>query len=330
MSVINQMLRDLEARKEKESVQTHYIDEINIIADKRNSKYLYLWFIAGFGLLLAAVLLYFFQMPNHSQKNTKLEKIIDLPVELAAIESYSGESKIIEKSVIKAPDRVQTDKPAILTEIKKSQQDKTPGYKSEPVHKNISRPEKNTIRNSAGVLLSNKKISTDKAVSRSKISQPGIQKSLASVKPVTALKPEVKQALEKVPVKYKIEPVKDKQLQNKSEGIMLQARNLMITDLGAAILLLEKELQTIPPNVDYYSLLANLYQRQQRYDDAIVFYQKALKKAPQKGNLWVGIALAYRSNGEYADEQNAFKKAALARDISPALRQYAIQQVKKK
>jgi hypothetical protein len=46
-----------------------------------------------------------------------------------------------------------------------------------------------------------------------------------------------------------------------------------------------------------------------------------------KGELWIGIALAYRGTGEENNAMQAFKQALISENISPQLRQYASQQI---
>ncbi|MCK5649567.1 MAG: hypothetical protein KAI22_11880, partial [Gammaproteobacteria bacterium] len=62
-------------------------------------------------------------------------------------------------------------------------------------------------------------------------------------------------------------------------------------------------------------------------DKAIVYYRKALEIAPQKGELWIGIALAYRGTGEQDNAVRAFKQALITDEISSELRNYALQQI---
>lgn len=112
-----------------------------------------------------------------------------------------------------------------------------------------------------------------------------------------------------------------------SEEVVYQAGQLMETNQGAAIQLLKEKIKLVSPDADYYSLMANLQQRRKEYDEAIISYRKALEIAPDKGELWIGIALAYRGTGEEANAKKAFKQALTSIEISRELKRYAQKQL---
>ena len=124
-------------------------------------------------------------------------------------------------------------------------------------------------------------------------------------------------------------PVKTPEKKISSIELMQKARTLMVSDQNAAISLLEKNKENLQPDTDYYALLANLYQRQKRFDDAIVSYYQALSIAPDKGELWIGIGLAFLGTGEKSKALSEFQRASSSVNISSALKQYADQQIRK-
>ena len=129
------------------------------------------------------------------------------------------------------------------------------------------------------------------------------------------------------PVKTSVKTSVKKQQDKKSSAELIQqARVLMAEDQNGAIKLLENNIQNITPDGDYYAMLANLYQRKHLYDEAIIFYRKALNVKPDSGEIWIGIALAYRETGETDNSEMAFNKAIRSNTLSPALKQYAEQQ----
>ncbi|MCK5666325.1 MAG: tetratricopeptide repeat protein, partial [Thiotrichaceae bacterium] len=115
-------------------------------------------------------------------------------------------------------------------------------------------------------------------------------------------------------------------VQKNNTHIINKARQLMTSDITKAIDLLELNLTKITPAPDYYALLANLYLRKQRYNDAILFYQRALKQEQDRGEFWIGLALSYRGKGEIKNSKKAFKQASNSTNISSQLKLYAKQQ----
>ncbi len=252
MSVINQMLRDLEHRKIKESDSDRYIDEVNIVAKR---KFYLAWFILPLVIVLVISFNLYLHFNNQSQKlkpDTVLLDEVDVS-EITVEEKQQQEMAKEHKDIL--PEKVSVNIETVLKEDEKT------AVKREAIEKQAK-----TIVKSAP-----KRITSD--------------------------------------------------------DLVYQAGQLMTTDQVSAIELLEKNIKDVKPDIDYYSLLANLQQRQKNYDRAIVLYRKALKLAPYLGELWIGLALAYRATGENEEAIKSFKKAITSAEISPELKQYAMQQV---
>ncbi len=307
MSVINQMLRDLEARKEKKAHSSHYIDEVNIIAHSKPS--VYRWIIPVFIMLLVSVAVFFYAISTQSRTEYPQSTVADLPANISQVNqaetivpASTVEEKLWDKSESQSPAEViaATSEPnavVIQNAINTIQPTKTAVSNTKEVNRPAPEP----------VVL--------KTVDEKKIKLLPPKTSLSDSKTKTAV--------------LKIEPVRKDKTEDKALALMSRARVLMASDVASAVKILEDNLKAVKENADYYSLLANFYQRQQRYDEAIVYYRKALKIRPEQGELWIGIALAYRSNGEYDNERQAFQQALQSRKIRPELLQYAARQLKR-
>lgn len=90
---------------------------------------------------------------------------------------------------------------------------------------------------------------------------------------------------------------------------------------AAAITLLEQAAPAQPP-ADYLALLAALYQRAARYPASIDAYRQALSLDPAQAAWWLGLAISLEGGGEEAAAREAYGRA-LAGQLASPLRGYA-------
>ncbi len=318
MSVINQMLRDLEQRKNKEAVAEHYIDEVNIIAKKQLNIW---WVLLVLVLVLPAGIYFYFISIEKSSKVISLhpdkEVLLTLPVDISEVKKQEEKKipdliPVIErtespKSVYKQP-TVKT-KIELKPSVKFNEQEETVTQTVKVISNPITPAETNRVKE--------KKTTESRVKIKSKSSR------------VTSYSETKTKVTSNTAVKVKQSPAKKTVNKKTREQVVYQARELMARDQSAAIQLLKENINIINPDMDYYSLLANLQQRQKQYDDAIISYRKALEIAPQQGELWTGIALAYRGTGEDENAIKAFQQALTTDNLSPELRRYVAEQLNK-
>ncbi len=314
MSVINQMLRDLEARRARTEKTRHYIDEVNIIARKPSVRYG--WLALGLLVLIVSIAIFWFLNDSQSPTIVAQSEVIDLPV-----------NRPVKKAVINITEKVSTD--AIKKTPSVPDSEAKPESRSETSKVTVASVSDNKSRN----IMDANPVKEDSTLLNRNMADSVVKKK-SIVKTVNSRKTINNKEKSKTDFRHKakinkIERINKKATEDRRTQIITQARTIMASDIHSAVKLLEKNLDNVKVDVDYYSLLANLYQRQQRYDDAIVIYRKALAIKPQNGELWIGIALAYKSNGEIENEQQAFQRAVKSTNIRPELRQYAVQQLKK-
>ncbi len=331
MSVINQMLRDLEARRERKANSSHYIDEVNIIAHSKPS--VYRWLIPALVILLLSISVIIYTIYTQTQPELAQNAVDGLPVKLPDdisqlnkdeinISVPASQEEILAHSEVQLiADKIPAASDGKDVAVQNNKSTNQPAKVSVSDHKSLNRKVHEPAVNKTiaqNKVLKHKKNSTQKksivkAETKTMLKQQETPLSVSETKKTTV----------------KIKPIRKKKIEDKTLTVMSRARVLMASDIASAVKILEDNLKSVKENADYYSLLANLYQRQQRYDEAIVYYRKALLIKPEQGELWIGIALAYRSNGEYDNEQQAFQQALQSRSIRPELRQYAAQQLKK-
>ncbi|MCU7938214.1 MAG: tetratricopeptide repeat protein [gamma proteobacterium symbiont of Bathyaustriella thionipta] len=326
MSVINQMLRDLEERKLKEVASEHYIDEVNIVARKTMSPW---WILLPFIIIIVVAI----NLSLHFLNNNKRDAT---PTEPPAIITQNKALSIVPD----LPENLSEIKPQTRSHFVDSKETHiTINKMIPPINKEtiIEKSKAQTIEKAEKKAI----IVTDNVESKTKIEiNQQLPVKTVMTQPVKNNSPARKQIIkEKVPVKVssvnvKVKsPVKNQTKTSKikssvtTEKLIYQARLLMSDNQIEAIELLENNSKKISPDADYFSLLANLYQRRQNYDNAIVYYRKALEIAPNKGEIWIGLALAYQTTGEEDNAAAAFKQALTKDDLSLKLRAYAREQI---
>jgi tetratricopeptide (TPR) repeat protein len=302
MSVINQMLRDLEQRNitvpKKNSPSEHYVDTINIVAETK-TYYRWLIFFAVLTVLIIAI-------------NLNLHYANQQPV----LKSFLSDKKKTEE---------QED---ILPEIVKYTQVKTVDLTQNKEYQSVDSKKKETISAQKTAQKAIKQVLDNTNKKTKPQFDAGIQ---IKTKSIIKLEKNSKINLNKISkatVKPSLTKVKKQRSEKSHSELVYQARLLMKDDDNKAIQLLENNISKITPKADYYALLANLYQRKKHYTRAITLYKKALNTVPDKGEIWIGVALAYRGAGDRKNSEKAFKKALILGNISPQLKQYAAQQVK--
>jgi len=312
MSVINQMLRDLEHRKIKESDSDRYIDEVNIVAKRKINL---VWFVLPLVIVLVISFNLYLHFHNQSQK-LKSETIVSLDEEKLTVLPTSIDEVDVSEII------VEEKKQQVMAKEQKGILPEKISVKIETILKEEEKPavKKEAIDKKAKTIIIPVKNNIESTQLTSKERK---QDTFQAEKKITSVK-------ESQPVKEGVATqsiVKSAPKRMTSNDLVYQAGQLMTTDQMSAIELLEKNIKDVKPGIDYYSLLANLQQRQKNYDRAIVLYRKALKLAPYQGELWIGLALAYRATGENEEAIKSFRKAITSAEISPELKQYAMQQV---
>ena len=87
-------------------------------------------------------------------------------------------------------------------------------------------------------------------------------------------------------------------------------------DTAAAVATLERYAAHATGNVEYQGLFAYLLQKQQRSAEAAQRYQAALALHPGEGRLWFGLGLALESAGRNDEAKTAFGKAKETGNLS--------------
>lgn len=107
----------------------------------------------------------------------------------------------------------------------------------------------------------------------------------------------------------------------------LEARRLLQTgDVVAAVNLLDEVKPSLAENFPYYELQAAAAQRAGQYPVAANIYE-GLLELEARGDWWAGLAIARDQQGDGAGARQAYQRALQATDLSATLRNYAQQRL---
>jgi len=103
----------------------------------------------------------------------------------------------------------------------------------------------------------------------------------------------------------------------------LYARVLLEQDgLDQAVAVLERSLPQINQDLDYYALLAALYQRQGRHENAVALYQNMLKQNATVGIWRIGMGISLEKLGDSDAARKAYEKARASGTLAAQMVQY--------
>jgi MSHA biogenesis protein MshN len=110
-------------------------------------------------------------------------------------------------------------------------------------------------------------------------------------------------------------------------ALTLARLHLDRNDLPAAVRTLENSRAYANSNADYAGFFGYLKSRQGEQREAGAYYLQAARLAPQEGRWWLGLGLALAADGKSVESREAMRRALASGSLSADLRQLAEQQV---
>ena len=99
-------------------------------------------------------------------------------------------------------------------------------------------------------------------------------------------------------------------------------------DNAQAIATMQDGLRYAQSSPDYAAFLAALLQRQGRHEEAIEQFRSALRARPTAGVWWIGLGMSFQALTRNAEAQDAFRRARLTSGLHPELAAFAEQRLK--
>lgn len=110
-------------------------------------------------------------------------------------------------------------------------------------------------------------------------------------------------------------------------SMMLARLLLERAKLYEAIEILQKNLSLAQDRPDYLAFLAALQQKTGHHQEAIQLYRQAVKKQPQNGVWWMGLAISLQADGKSNEAIDAFQQAKLQSGLSAELHAFIDQRI---
>lgn len=99
-------------------------------------------------------------------------------------------------------------------------------------------------------------------------------------------------------------------------------------DAAQAVATLKRGLDHAQGNAEYAAFLAASLQRQGRHEEAIEYFQAALRVKPAAGVWWLGIGISLQAANRSAEAQDAYRRARATNSLSPELSAFAEQRLR--
>lgn len=90
---------------------------------------------------------------------------------------------------------------------------------------------------------------------------------------------------------------------------------------------LEQGLKYAADDADYHGFYAALLQREERHEEAVANYLAALRQNPANISWLVGVGISLQAQGKYADAREAFDRASQSGQLSPELATFVDQRL---
>lgn len=329
MSLINQVLKDLEQRHASEMAEaTHNLDGLALASPMMQPpRARKTWFIASLFSLLAvagAVALWWWQQqPSLSQTsvaNTATTSLSTQAADSAAAPVVTAKTNTVSvatgKPVAAKPVTAQAEKiqhqssPDVVKVVSKTPL-ASPADDEAPI---------NNIEKQMVPLRSDQKAELAYQAAYDQLQQHNARRAEQQLRQVLALEPRhtrARELLAGILIKQGrwIETAELLQqgvqvLPQHAVFIKLYARALMQLNRDQqAITLLREHAPPIAQDPEHYALLAALYQRQQDHSAAVSTYGEILKQRPDAGIWWVGLGISLEAMGKQKQAQQAYSQA---------------------
>jgi MSHA biogenesis protein MshN len=110
-------------------------------------------------------------------------------------------------------------------------------------------------------------------------------------------------------------------------AMMLARLQVEKGQLGPAVATLQRSLPHAIERADYQAFLAALFQRGMQHKEAIDHFLIALRKSPQNGLWWMGLAISLQAENRLPEARDAFARAGASNTLTPPLQSFVEQRM---
>lgn len=347
MSVINQMLHDLENRRSQMlSTNNFSYHDLNFIPKLSNSsKFETIIYIVLFGVLLASAILYVSKVNTPAyetadsviseKENTVSSKLADTSNKITPVASEQKNSQIKEPehyavatSAIRKQDKVVVKSIPVTKKVyaNRSTVIEVKNNVEGVVHKRrreLTAPQKaeNLYQSGYEYLLAKNTVAAQEELRNALMEMPGHNRSRELLTGIYIKSGRIVEARTLLQYGMRISP-------SHTIFAKLYARILMDqNDNVTAISVLLRNPPSQKVDSDYHALLAALYQKNKQHHKAATLYSQLLKYRQNQGVWWLGMAISLEALGNQEQARSAYEKAKNSGNLSKGLYQYTNQRV---
>lgn len=115
---------------------------------------------------------------------------------------------------------------------------------------------------------------------------------------------------------------------NNKLALLYARMQLDAEDMAGAVSTLENAMRMRQQNGDFYAFTAAIYQRQGDFEKSIAAYQAALKQQSTQSVWWMGLGISLEGAGKNKEALTAYQQAAKNGRLSLKLKQYVEARIK--
>lgn len=335
MSLINQMLKDLDARRSEVSGGGAFGQQIRAVPEKRRIHPAW-WVAVALGGMLIGVVAYILLRPTPSVSPVMSTQLpLKLDIDLATSQFSAPLAAPLPPS---APEVVPA--PAVVPTVREKMPKPSPvAVDADTLEKAILPVPQVKPAEVATAPTINKQVKEMAPAQRAESEYRRALQALQLGKRTDAFSG-LKQALEidsrhtaarQALIGLLLDAKQhDEAIQRAREGIdadlaqtglaMILARlQLEKGELRPAIETLERSLPHATEKADYHAFLAALLQRDERHKESVEHYLLALRIVPQNGVWWMGLGISLQAERRNQEAQESFRRAKATNSLSPEL-----------
>ncbi len=345
MSLINQMLQDIEKRQGEGATESKLPEWVPAAVSERRSSARYL--LPALVFLSLAIIVtgfYFWQRPSSEPSVPALAVVVDAP---ASVPAVPAESTVPESSSISAPiptatapenpstpDRLMLtdEKPrtasAKAAKAKPGAAARKPG-EVRPATDRTASVAKSSPQNEAHELAEQLYRNALAAYAQGRTSESlnqSQQALMAEPAHLNARQLLIRQLIEQRDKDQARAVVRDGLQLHPAQvqwATLLARLELDKGDIVAARRVVDQSAPQASGSADFQSMAGAIAQRQGKPEEAAEFYRNALRLKPAEGRNWVGLGLALEADGHAPEAREAFRRALATDGLSPDLQALA-------